>query len=282
MRVPRATVFGLLGPNGAGKSTLIEAVTGILRPASGSVRVMGFDVRRDGRRARALIGVLPQETALYDELSAAQNLRFAAALYGVENAGARIDAVLELVGLSARRDDPVRSFSGGMQRRLAIARSMVHSPELLILDEPTLGVDIEARHHIWMEIRALRAQGRTVILTTNYLDEAEALCDEIAILREGTLVAQDTPEALTADLGRCLDLECAPEAARALAPTLLAKPGVKRSEESPSGLTLYLAAEADPDALVRDAMAATPLAGFKLRAPDLAELIRLLPPRPAR
>ena len=140
------------------------------------------------------LGVVPQETALYEDVSARENLRFAAALYGVARAEARVDELLALVGLEARAGDRVSLLSGGMRRRLCIARALVHEPELLVLDEPTVGVDVEARHQIWSHIRALRAQGRTVLLSTNYLDEAEALCDRVAMLRDGRLVVEDTPD----------------------------------------------------------------------------------------
>ena len=212
------TVVGIVGPNGAGKTTLIDVICGLVRPSRGTVRVLGEDVAAHAAALRARIGVLPQETALYDEVTALQNLRFAAALYAVPHADIRIAEVLELVGLSARARDVVRGFSGGMQRRLAIARALLHDPPLLILDEPTVGVDVEARHQIWAHIRLLKAGGRTVVLTTNYLDEAEALCDRVAILRAGKLVAEDTPAAVTVRSGRCLELECweeGPEAATA-------------------------------------------------------------------
>src|SRR2546429_8836881 len=144
LRVMPGTVVGVVGPNGAGKTTLIDVICGLVRPARGTVHVLGEDVAGDTRALRARIGVLPQETALYDEVTAWQNLRFAAALYGVPHADARIAEVLELVGLRARARDVVRGFSGGMQRRLAIARALLHDPPLLILDQPTLGVDVEA------------------------------------------------------------------------------------------------------------------------------------------
>jgi ABC-type multidrug transport system ATPase subunit len=277
LEVPEGCVFGLIGPNGAGKSTLVDVITDVLRPTSGRATVLGLDVRRSGAAVRARIGVVPQETALYDELTVEQNLRFAADLYGVRRPAESIARSLGVVGLTERRRDVVRTLSGGMRRRAAIARALIHDPALLILDEPTLGVDVEARHQIWMEVRALRAQGRTVVLTTNYLDEAEALCDRLAILRAGRLVAEDTPAALTARLGRCLDLDCEPESAAVLESRLGSRPGVLRVETSASGVTLYLNGRSDAEALVREAMATVALAGFRNRAPDLAELIRSLP-----
>src|SRR5438105_10957079 len=206
LRVMPGTVVGVVGPNGAGKTTLIDVICGLLRPARGTVHVLGEDVAGDTTALRARIGVLPQETALYDEVTAWQNLRFAAALYGVAHPDARIAEVLELVGLSGRARDVVRGFSGGMQRRLAIARALLHNPPLLILDEPTVGVDVEARHQIWAHIRSLKAKGRTVVLTTNYLDEAEALCDHMIILRSGKIIAEGSPKDLTNRTGRSLEI----------------------------------------------------------------------------
>jgi ABC-2 type transport system ATP-binding protein len=240
------------------------------------VRVLGEDVGVNSAAIRARIGVLPQETALYDEVTAQQNLRFAAALYDVPHPDRRIAEVLGLVGLSARARDIVRGFSGGMQRRLAIARALLHDPPLLILDEPTVGVDVEARHQMWAHIRSLRAGGRTVVLTTNYLDEAEALCDRVAILRAGRVVAEDTPAALGARTGRCLELECREAGAARLGEALRSHPGVLRAEIVDFGLQLYLSADAAPEDVVHAARRIHPVEGFRTRSPDLVEVFRSL------
>jgi ABC-2 type transport system ATP-binding protein len=276
LSIASGTVVGIVGPNGAGKTTLIDVVCGLVKPDQGSVRVLGQDVSGNTTALRAKIGVLPQETALYDEVTAIQNLRFAAALYDTKNAEARIREVLELVGLSARGNDVVRGFSGGMQRRLAIARALLHDPQLLILDEPTVGVDVEARHQIWTHIRSLRASGRTVILTTNYLDEAEALCDRVAVLRSGSLIAEDTPAALAARTGRCLELECWEEGGRLLSSALAHVPGVLRTEIVDFGIRVYLEAETVPEDIVREARAVCTVEGFRTRSPDLLEVFRSL------
>ena len=276
LRVNRGTVVGIVGPNGAGKTTLIDVICGLIRPASGTVRLLGHDVAGDTTAWRARIGVLPQETALYDEVTAVQNLQFAAALYGVPNANDRIAAVLELVGLTKRARDVVRGFSGGMQRRLAIGRALLHDPPLLILDEPTVGVDVEARHQIWAHIRALRAGGRTVVLTTNYLDEADALCDRIAILREGVVVAEDTPAALEARTGRCLELSCSQENAAQLSAALGKHPSVLRSESVDFGVRLYLELTATPEEVVHAARNVCVVDGFRTRSADLVEVFRSL------
>jgi len=277
LRIRAGTVVGIVGHNGAGKTTLIDVICGLIRPSSGTVRVLGEDASASHAAAlRARIGVLPQETALYDEVTPVQNLRFAAALYGVRDADARIAEVLALVGLTARARDVVRGFSGGMQRRLAIARALLHDPPLLILDEPTVGVDVEARHQIWAHIRTLRAGGRTVVLTTNYLDEAEALCDRVAILRAGKLVAEDTPAALATRTGRCLELECLEEGATTLSEMLREHRGVLRTEVVDFGLRVYLSVDARPEEIVREARMVCTIDGFRTRSPDLVEVFRSL------
>jgi len=276
LRVPTGNVVGIVGPNGAGKTTLIDMICGLVRPSGGTVRVLGEDVATSGAALRSRIGVLPQETALYDEVTAQQNLNFAASLYSVPHPDARIAEVLELVGLSQRANDVVRGFSGGMQRRLAIARALLHNPPLLILDEPTLGVDVEARHQIWAHVRSLRATGRTVVLTTNYLDEAEALCDRVAILRAGKLLVEDTPAALTARTGRCLELECQEQGAVQIGEALRKHRGVLRVEAADFGLRAYLTVHVKPEDVVHEMRAICSFEGFRTRSPDLAEVFRAL------
>jgi ABC-type multidrug transport system ATPase subunit len=276
LRVLTGTVVGVVGPNGAGKTTLIDVICGLVRPSRGTAHVLGQDVAVNAAGVRARIGVLPQETALYEEVTLLQNLRFAAALYNVPCPDQRIFEVLDLVGLSARARDVVRGLSGGMKRRVAIARALLHNPPLLILDEPTVGVDVEARHQIWAHIRSLRAGGRTVVLTTNYLDEAEALCDRVAILRAGTLVAEDTPAALATRTGRCLELECRDEDASALCEALRTRRGVLRAEVVDFGLRVYLATAVSPEDIVHEARAVCPVEGFRTRSPDLVEVFRSL------
>jgi ABC-2 type transport system ATP-binding protein len=276
LSVAEGGVVGLVGPNGAGKTSLIEVVCGLLRPQHGEARVFGLDVRREGLAVRRQIGLVAQETALYEEVSAWRNLRFAAELYGVRRADRRIGELLELVGLSERAQDPVRTYSGGMQRRLALVRALLHEPRLLILDEPTLGVDVEARHQIWTHLRGVRLQGRTVLLSTNYMDEAEALCDRVVMLRSGRIVADDTPEGLLERAGRCIDLECSQLSAAKLEPVLGRQLGVIRVEVTESGLTLFVERGRSPEALVRQAMDEAPVTGFRVRSPDLAEVFKVL------
>jgi ABC-2 type transport system ATP-binding protein len=201
--VAEGEVFGLLGPNGAGKSTTINVLCTLLRPTSGSARIAGLDVAREALRVRQQIGLVFQDTTLDDYLTAAENLRFHAELYGVEKGVCeqRLDSVLEMVGLEDRRDDLVGTFSGGMKRRLEIARGLIHSPRVLFLDEPTVGLDPQTRTHIWSYIGELRRrEAVTIFLTTHYMEEAEH-CDRIAIVDNGELVAIDSPDALKATIG---------------------------------------------------------------------------------
>ena len=196
-------VYGLLGPNGAGKTTLLNLITGLYRPTSGTVRVVGLDPVRDARKVRREIGLVPQETSLYPELSALENLQFHAALYLDDQrmAERRIDEVLELVDLADRAKDPVGAYSGGMKRRLALGRAMLADPRILLLDEPTLGVDVQGTHRIWDYVRRFKGEGRTVLVSTNVMAEADALADEILLLDHGRKVRFGTPEALKAEAG---------------------------------------------------------------------------------
>ena len=196
-------VYGLLGPNGAGKTTLMNLITGLYRPASGAVRVLGLDPVHDARKVRREIGLVPQETSLYPELSALENLRFHAALYLDDQRAAecRIGEVLELVDLADRAKDAVGSYSGGMKRRLALGRAMLADPRILLLDEPTLGVDVQGTHRIWDYVRRFKGEGRTVLVSTNVMAEADALADEILLLDHGRMVRFGTPEELKAEAG---------------------------------------------------------------------------------
>ena len=203
LTVEPGEIFGLLGPNGSGKTTTVNMISGLSAPTSGEVRVMGHDLRTQTRQVRQILGSVPQETALYEELSAWTNLNFHADLFGIPSREkkARIESMLDLVGLTDRKDLRVSDYSGGMKRRLALARALLHDPQLVYLDEPTLGVDVQSRRAIWDYILALRQQGKTVLITTNYLEEAQELCNRIAIIDHGRLVALDTPEELKQQFG---------------------------------------------------------------------------------
>jgi len=240
--VAQAEIFAFLGPNGAGKSTTIKMLCTLARPTSGAASVAGFDVVEDARAVRRHIGLVFQEQTLDDQLTAEENLRFHAVLYGVpsDQVEARIARVFELVALSDRRKDLVSTYSGGMARRLEIARGMLHTPRVLFLDEPTVGLDPQTRALIWEDIHRLRREeGITIFLTTHYMDEAEN-AERIAIIDHGEIIALDTPDALKASVGSdTIALETADDAA-ALSALRAAGYRVERTEE---GLTAYVADE---------------------------------------
>jgi len=276
LEIPAGTIAGVLGPNGAGKSTLLSLVTGLRRASSGTVHVLGERLPVRGGRLQRRLGVVLQETALYDELTAFENLRFCAALYGVRDTDRRIVQALALLGLSDRAHEAVCTRSGGLRRRIAVARALVHNPELLVVDEPTLGVDAEARHAIWSHLRLLRSLGTTILVATNYLDEAQALCDAVAVLRDGRLVAYETPDALVARAGRCIDVDCEIGATDAVGAALAGVRGVLRVDTTASGVSIFLDGDAVPDMVVRAVLNTTPVGGFRIRAADLAEVFRAL------
>ena len=201
--VPPGEVFGFLGPNGAGKSTTINMLCTLAKPTAGTARVSGFDVIAQRDAVRRQIGLVFQDPTLDGYLTAAQNLRVHAELYAIDPGviGARMDQMLEMVDLTDWRDKPAMTFSGGMRRRLEIARGLLHSPRVLFLDEPTIGLDPQTRSSIWRYVRALQeTEGTTIFMTTHYMDEAE-FCDRIAIIDRGEIVVLDTPEALKASIG---------------------------------------------------------------------------------
>jgi len=203
-RIEPGETFGFLGPNGAGKSTTINILCTLARPTAGNAWVAGHDVRTERDEVRRSIGLVFQDPTLDVDLTAEQNLRFHGELYGVPRAQLvqRIEDLLELVGLSERRRSVVETFSGGMKRRLEIARGLLHSPRVLFLDEPTIGLDPQSRASVWEYVRALKeSEDITVFLTTHYMDEAEN-CDRIAIMNQGRIVALDTPDALKAAVGK--------------------------------------------------------------------------------
>ncbi len=200
LNVPRGSFFALLGPNGAGKSTLINILSGLVIKSSGQARVWGHDIDRDMRAARLSLGVVPQELNLDPFFTPRELLEVQAGLFGVPASRRRSDEILAAVGLADKANAYARSLSGGMRRRMLVAKAMVHSPPVLILDEPTAGVDVELRRQLWVTMRDLNARGTTILLTTHYLEEAQALCDRVAIINHGELVACDDTAALLARL----------------------------------------------------------------------------------
>jgi len=200
--IPRGSFFGLLGPNGAGKSTFINILAGLVLKSSGQAAIWGSDIDTDTRRARSAIGVVPQELNIDPFFTAREALDFQAGMYGVPKAERRTTEILEAVHLTEKADAYARTLSGGMRRRLLVAKALAHNPPILVLDEPTAGVDVELRHQLWSYIRELNKAGVTVVLTTHYLEEAEELCDRIAIINHGKLVACDSTKALVARLDK--------------------------------------------------------------------------------
>jgi len=196
LAIPRGSLFGLLGPNGAGKSTLINILAGLVNKTGGQALIWGNDVDRNPRQSRAAIGVVPQELNIDPFFTPRELLELQAGLYGVPPRERRTDQILQALGLGDKAQAYARTLSGGMRRRLMVAKSMVHSPPILVLDEPTAGVDIELRQQLWAQVRELNRQGTTILLTTHYLEEAEQLCDRIAIINHGRVIACDTKDAL--------------------------------------------------------------------------------------
>ena len=194
--VQEGEIFGLLGPNGAGKTTFINILAGTVIKTSGNVNVWNFDLDKNPRQVRASIGIVPQEVNLDPFFSPRKLLEFQAGLYGIKKENRITDAILKLVSLEKQADSYARSLSGGMKRRLLIAKSLVHQPPIIILDEPTAGVDLELRNNLWENIKLLNKQGVTIILTTHNLSEAEEMCNRIGILNKGNLVALDTTKNL--------------------------------------------------------------------------------------
>jgi len=200
---PKGAIFGLLGPNGAGKTTTIGCISGLLKPSAGNVRVNGNDVVTQGTAARKSLGVVPQEIALYEEISAADNLRYWGGTYGLRGAdlAARVREALEITELSDRAREPVKRFSGGMKRRLNFACGIVHRPQVLLLDEPTVGVDPQSRVKLLDLVRAEAGRGTCVLYTTHYMEEAQDLCHRIAIMDHGRMIAQGSLDELRALTG---------------------------------------------------------------------------------
>ncbi len=196
LEVPRGQIFGLLGPNGAGKSTLINILAGLVRKSGGSAIVWGFDIDRHPRNAKASIGVVPQELIFDPFFTPRETLEIQAGLYGVPRDRRRTGELLRAVRLEDKAEAYSRTLSGGMKRRLLVAKAMVHSPPILVLDEPTAGVDVELRQQLWDYVRRLNGEGVTVVLTTHYLEEAEQLCDRIAIINHGRVIANDATRTL--------------------------------------------------------------------------------------
>ena len=231
--VQQGEFFGLLGPNGAGKTTLISILAGLARATSGTATVMGYDVQKDYQHARRVLGVVPQELSFDPFFSVRETLRWQSGYFGIKNNDAWIDELLENLGLTDKADTNMRALSGGMKRRVLVAQALVHRPQVIILDEPTAGVDVELRQSLWAFISRLHREGHTIILTTHYLEEAEQLCERIAILKKGQIAALDRTSTLLQQLaGVRLHLKLRHEiSGNALPPALWALSAQSSSEE---------------------------------------------------
>jgi len=269
-QVKSGEIFGLLGPNGAGKTTTINLITGMLARHGGEIQVLGYDPQTQARQVRQRIGLAPQETNVYLDLSAQDNLWHHAALYCADlaDAPARIEALLRLMNLWERRKDPVRTFSGGMKRRLVLARVLLHDPDIILFDEPTLGVDVQGRHVLWEHIKEQQARGKTFVVSTNNMAEADALCDRLAIIDHGKAIALDTPENLKSGLGRDIV-------------TLRTTPAIEAPEQLFAGLDMQAYTRLQPDDLrleVQDAEAIVGELVTRITAAHRLESIRIARP----
>jgi ABC-2 type transport system ATP-binding protein len=228
LEIPQGEFFGLLGPNGAGKTTLISALAGLVRPDAGRLAVMGHDVVSDYRAARRQLGVVPQELVFDPFFSVRESLEIQSGYFGIRDNAAWIDEILENLDLTEKAGTNMRQLSGGMKRRVLVAQALVHRPPVIVLDEPTAGVDVELRQGLWNFVRRLNRDGHTIVLTTHYLEEAESLCGRIAMLKQGRIVALDTTANLLRRFsGHTLRLRLAPGSAlpEALHDRLTAGPG---------------------------------------------------------
>lgn len=282
----QGTVFGLLGPNGAGKSTAINCISGLLKATSGRIRVAGFEVQKEGKKARKSLGVVPQELALYEDLPAIDNLRFWGKAYGMRGAElqSRVEDVLAHIGLGDRAGDLPKTFSGGMKRRLNFGCGIVHRPAVMLLDEPTVGVDPQSRERLFEMVEAERNNGTCVLYTTHYMEEAERLCDSVAIIDHGKLISQGTVAELRAQLGARDVLQLSgefPQASTELAVKNLVESGLSdlemiSQEETSITLTLTSGSQHLPAIFSALSDAGGKVSETNLRSPNLETLFLLL------
>ena len=281
LSVGAGEIVGLLGPNGAGKTTAVDVCCGLRVPDGGTVRVLGVDAAKSPRAVRAKIGVVPQDSGLYLELTAWEHLQLSAALYDMKHPTARIETALRLMGLWDRRSNLVATFSGGMRRRLALARALLHDPPVLFLDEPTLGVDVQGRRVLWEHVAQLRAEGRSVLLTTNYLDEATALCDRVAIIDRGRLIVCERPDELRRDAGVTVVLTCGADVPR-VASALRIRPDVAEVLEIDRSVRVRLVHEGAAAEVIAAAGAVAKITGVRVTEPSLEDVFLTLTGRELR
>ena len=279
LEIPKGSLFALLGPNGAGKSTTINILAGLVKKTAGSAEIWGYDIDQHPRNARNMIGVVTQEVFIDPFFTPAEMLELQAGLYGVPKAERRTMELLKLVRLEEQANVYSRTLSGGMKRRLMVAKAMVHSPPILVLDEPTAGVDVELRHELWENLRTLHKQGVTIVLTTHYLEEAEELCDIIAIINHGEVIACESKQKL---LSRIDEKEIRIELKKPIktVPALLKK--FRSQLESPTCIAIQISKEANDMGRVLDALNKTRLEVHDLstRETDLEDIFIQLTRKP--
>jgi ABC-2 type transport system ATP-binding protein len=275
LSIRKGEIFALLGPNGAGKTTWISIVCGLVRATAGRAAVLGHDVVGDSMAARRLVGLVPQEVNFDPFFTPREILAFQMGYYGLRTDAARIDEVLAAMDLTAKADANTRSLSGGMKRRLLIAKALVHKPPVLFLDEPTAGVDVGLRHDLWTYVRTLRAQGTTIVLTTHYLEEAEELADRVGVIDHGTLVSLDRPAELLATHGskhlRLTLRDALPAGAEELLPTPFATAGLT-IDSTRRVLTCRAAAASLPALLAAAAALRPPVVDIQTEQPSLEQV----------
>ncbi|MCL7415069.1 MAG: ABC transporter ATP-binding protein [ANME-2 cluster archaeon] len=246
LNIEKGTIFGLLGPNGAGKSTLIHILSCQTRPSSGSVYISGLDVVSDKKDVLSIIGVVPQENSFYDELTVAENLRYFGSLYGVAviDIKKRTHRILDMLQITEKKDSRASTLSGGMKTRLNIACALIHKPEVLILDEPSVGLDPVSRRALWDTIREVNSEGTTILITTHYMEEADLLSDRILIMHRGNIVVEGTPEDLKKTVGeRIIQITCTPGNYSPITSQLEALEGVGSCEVNEERLKITLTDE---------------------------------------
>ncbi len=260
LNIGKGEFFGLLGPNGAGKTTLINILAGLTRASAGSARVMGYDVASEFRAARRALGVVPQELVFDPFFTVRETLKIQSGYFGIRNNGPWIEEIMFNLDLTAKADANMRSLSGGMKRRVLVAQALVHKPPVIVLDEPTAGVDVELRQGLWQFIRRLNEAGHTIVLTTHYLEEAEALCQRVAMLKQGRIVALDTTVNL---VGRLHNLRLHLRVSRALPPEL-----ARRAQSEGNGSYLVSLREY---AELEEVLAGLRRAGCRIEEMELAQ-----------
>ncbi|WP_435077629.1 ATP-binding cassette domain-containing protein [Halococcus sp. AFM35] len=291
LAIPEGEFFGFLGPNGAGKTTAIKTLTTLLHPTAGTVTVNGFDVIEEAQSVRETIGYMAQETSVDEELTARENIRFACEAYGVPRSerNERIDELLDLVDLADVADKEATEFSGGMKKRLDVATALVHEPPLVFLDEPTTGLDPKARIRLWEYFRDINEQGTTVFLTTQYLEEADELCDRLSVIQDGKIVATDAPDTLKSEVGGdvlAITIEDASEKRRARATAVaresgLFADGTVETTDDGISVTSEHARSRGTDLLVALRDDGFTVTGFDVRSPTLDDVFLAITGEPA-